>query len=119
MLVSLRMPISIPRRLWHYLAQLTALAPAAEIDGCSTNPTCGTGASCADVLAPGEGYKCVCGANYDDNTVANGEATCIGTRVARCIQMSATHPSPATALMRLSCALQRNRAVLMPTVPRV
>ena len=116
------MPISIPQRFWHYLsrAQLTALAPAADTDGC-TNIDCGMGASCADVAAPGMGYECACEANYDGNTESNGEATCTGTRVARCIQMSATHPSPATALMRLSCALQRNRALVMPTspVPRV
>ena len=64
--------------MWHHLAsaQLTALAPAADTDGCA-NIDCGTGASCADVAAPGTGYECSCNSGFTGDTAADAPATCV------------------------------------------
>ena len=72
------MPISIPRSLWHHLssAQLTALAPAADTNGC-TNIDGGTGASCADAAAPGTGYECSCNSGFTGDTTTDAPATCV------------------------------------------
>jgi hypothetical protein len=74
------MPTSIPRSLWHSLsrAQLTALAPAAETDECATNP-CGTGATCADVAAPGTGYGCSCNSGFTGTDTTDQAADCVAT----------------------------------------
>jgi hypothetical protein len=73
------MPISIPRSLWRDLsrAQLTALAPAADTDGCANIAGCGTGATCADVAAPRTGYTCACDAGFTGEGTANEPAVCV------------------------------------------
>ena len=47
-----------------------------EIDGCSSTPDCGTGASCTDVAAPGTGYTCACDAGYIGDSTTDTAASC-------------------------------------------
>ena len=47
----------------------------ADTDGCS-GIDCGTGATCADVAAPGTGYTCSCDDGYTGTATTDGAATC-------------------------------------------
>ena len=49
----------------------------ADTAGCDSID-CGTGATCADVAAPGTGYTCSCGAGYTGSDTTNTAATCAG-----------------------------------------
>ena len=61
-----------------------------DIDGCSSTPACGTGASCHDVAAPGTGYTCKCNAGYTGTDVTDGAATCTEIQCAAITTIAST-----------------------------
>jgi hypothetical protein len=51
---------------------------------------CGTGATCADVAAPGTGYTCSCDDGYTGTATTDGAATCTGELIHMIVSDSVT-----------------------------